>query len=161
MHPGTEAIMAEGKKQRIEMPAEERHVLATHIRMLEEFSQRLAELFRPVDSCLVYRLPLSHENAEQLQRVYSHLRSRISQAAWDLGLPRTNQDSREELESLVMEMGETLEGLESISSRVGTPAVLEAYLTQLATDLRRIVNDIDRVAGTKPESTSAVRCGAE
>ncbi len=152
--------MAEAQKRRLEIPSEERHLLATHIRMLEEFSKRLAELFHPFESSLVHRLPLSHENAEQLQRVYSHLRSRISQAVWDLGLPRCNEDSREELECIVAEMEETLQGLLSISSRAGTLGALEAYLTQLVADLQRIVNDIARVAGTKPEKASAVGCGA-
>ncbi len=153
--------MVEAEKRRLEIPTEERHLLATHFRMLEEFSQRLSGLFHPFESCLVYRPPLSRENAEQLQRVYSHLRSRISKAVWDLGLPRSNHDSREELECLVVEMEETLQGLESISSRVGTPAILEAYLNQLTADLRRIVNDASRVAGTKPEETSAISCRAE
>ncbi len=153
--------MAEAQKRRLEIPTEERHLLATHIRMLEDFSQRFAELFHPFESCLVHRLPLSHENAERLQRLNSHLRSRISQAVWDLGLPRLNQDSREELECLVLEMEDTLQGLESISGREGTSANLEAYLTQLVADLHRIANDIARVAGTKPEKTSAVGCGAE
>ncbi len=156
MNPFAEANMVEAEKRRFEIPTGERHLLATHFRMLEEFSQRLAELFHPFESCLVHRLPLSRENAEQLQRVYSHLRSRISKAVWDLGLSRINQDSQQELECLVAEMEEILQGLLSVASREGIPGGLEAYLTQLVLELRRIANEIARVAGTKTEKTSVI-----
>jgi hypothetical protein len=149
--------MLELANLRLEIPAEERRLIAIQLRTLEESSLRVPELFHPFESSLVRRQALSHENAEQLQRINSHLRSRISQAVWDLGLPRTNQDPRQELAWVAARMAESIEGLLHVGNQSGTSSPLGAYLTQLAGDLQGIVDAIGRVAGKSGLNTAAVR----
>lgn len=149
--------MPEVANLRLEIPAEERRLLTIQFRILEESSLHVPELFHPFESSLVRRLPLSHENAEQLQRINSHLRSRISQAVWDLGLPRSNQDSRQELASLAARMGESLQELLHIGDQSGTSGALAGYLSQLAGELQLLVDAIGRMAGKSSLNTAAAR----
>lgn len=138
---------------RLEIPTEERRLIAGRLRVLEESSLRLLELFRPFESSLVRRQPLSQENAERLQRINARLHSRLSQAAWDLGLPRAHQDARQEVACLVTRMEKTLGELLQIRDRRKVPEDLAGYLEKLGEELQRIIGDIDRVAG-KPAPNS-------
>lgn len=149
--------MPELANLRLEIPAEERRLIAIQFRILEEASLRVPELFHPFESGLVRRQALSHENAEQLQRINSHLRSHISQAVWDLGLPRTNQDSRQALACLAARMAESIQELLRIGDRSGTSDALAGYLTKLAGEFQGLVNAMGRVAGKSSLNTAAVR----
>ena len=149
--------MLELANLRLEIPAEERRRIAVQFRMLEESSLRVPELFHPFESSLVRRQALSHENAEQLQRINSHLRSRISQAVWDLGLPRSNQDSRQELACLAARTAESIQELLHVGDQSGTCSALVGYLTQLAGELQSLADAMGRVAGKSSLNTVAVR----
>jgi len=130
-----------------EITNDQRRLIAAPLRTLEESCLRVLGLFRHFDSSLVRRQPLPQEEAEQLQRLVAHLRSRISQAAWDLGLQRAHQDARREAATLVATMDENLCELLRLRDRDGVPADLAEYLERLAPELQHIVTDIDRVVG--------------
>jgi len=147
--------MREVPRLKSEITNEQRRLIAAHLRPLEESCMRLLELFRPFDSSLVRRQPLPQEKAEQLQRFVARLRSRISQAAWDLGLQRAHQDARREASSLVAAMDENLRELLRLRDGNGVPDDHAEYLERLVQELQHIVTDIDRVAG-KPVSEAVV-----
>ena len=130
--------------------------MAAQMRVWEEFSRRLLEFLHPLESSLVRRQPLSQADAEWLQRIVARLRSRVSQAVWDLGLPRTNQDSRQELACLAAKMEGSVQELIRLGDRSGIPAALAEYLVQLQEELGRIVGDIDRAAGKSAPNAVAV-----
>ena len=130
--------------------------MAAQMRVWEEFSRRLLEFVHPLESSLVRRQPLSHADAEWLQRIVARLRSTVSQAVWDLGLPRTNQDSRQELACLAAKMEGSVQELIRLGDRSGIPAALAEYLVQLQEELGRIVGDIDRAAGKSAPNAVAV-----
>jgi len=141
---------------RLEISDEDRRLMAAQMRVWEEFSRRLLEFFHPLESSLVRRQPLSHADAEWLQSIVGRLRSRVSQAVWDLGLPRTNQDSRQELSCLVERMEESLQELVRLGERSGIPEALVGYLADLRKELGRVVDDIDRVAAKPATNKVAV-----
>jgi len=85
----------------------------------------------------------------------ARLRSRVSQAAWDLGLPRAHQDARREAASLVATMDENLRELLRLRDRHGVTEDLGGYLEDLVKDFRHIVADLDRAVG-KTISKAAV-----
>jgi uncharacterized membrane protein YccC len=145
--------MSEAANLRSEIPAEERKLIAGRLRVLEESSLCLTELFRPFESSLVRRQPLSRENAERLQRINSRLRSMLSHAAWDLGLPPAHQDALQEVAHLAARMEKTLGELVEIGSQGDVPQVLAGYLQKLGREIQRIVGDIEAVAG-RPASNS-------
>ena len=130
--------------------------MAAQMRVWEEFSRRLLEFVHPLESSLVRRQPLSQADAEWLQRIVARLRSRVSQAVWDLGLPRTNQDSRQELACLAAKMEGSVQELIRLGDRSGIPAALAEYLVQLQEELGRIVGDIDRAADKSAPNAVAV-----
>ena len=130
--------------------------MAAQMRVWEEFSRRLLEFLHPLESSLVRRQPLSQADAEWLQRIVARLRSRVSQAVWDLGLPRTNQDSRQELACLAAKMEGSVQELVRLGDRSGIPAALAEYLVQLQEELGRIVGDIDRAADKSAPNAVAV-----
>ena len=141
---------------RLEISDEDRRLMAAQMRVWEEFSRRLLEFLHPLESSLVRRQPLSQADAEWLQRIVARLRSRVSQAVWDLGLPRTNQDSRQELACLAAKMEGSVQELVRLGDRSGIPAALAEYLVQLQEELGRIVGDIDRAAGKSAPNAVAV-----
>jgi endonuclease III len=147
--------MREVARLKSEIANDQRRLIAAHLRTLEESCLRLLEMFRPFDSSLVRRQPLPQGKAEQLQRLVAHLRSRISQAAWDLGLQRAHQDARREASSLVATMDENLRELLRLRDRNGVPEDRAEYLEKLAQELQHTVTDIDRVVG-KPVSEAVV-----
>ena len=145
--------MPEAANLRLEIPAEERRLIAGRLRVLEETSLSLTELFRPFESSLVRRQPLSRQNAERLQRINSRLRSMLSHAAWDLGLPPMHQDALQEVAHLATRMEKTLGELVEIGSQDDVPQDLAGYLQKLGFEIQRIVGDIEAVTGG-PASTS-------
>jgi endonuclease III len=147
--------MREVARLKSEIANDQRRLIAAHLRTLEESCLRLLEMFRPFDSSLVRRQPLPQGKAEQLQRLVAHLRSRISQAAWDLSLQRAHQDARREASSLVATMDENLRELLRLRDRNGVPEDRAEYLEKLAQELQHTVTDIDRVVG-KPVSEAVV-----
>ena len=147
--------MREVARLKSEIANDQRRLIAAHLRTLEESCLRLLEMFRPFDSSLVRRQPLPQGKAEQLQRFVARLRSRISQAAWDLGLQRAHQDARREASSLVATMDENLRELLRLRDRNGVPEDRAEYLEKLAQELQHTVTDIDRVVG-KPVSEAVV-----
>ena len=54
-----------------------RRVLSVRMRLLEEYSLRLMELFEPLEAELTSRAPLSKGTAEQIEREIAALQSRI------------------------------------------------------------------------------------
>jgi hypothetical protein len=147
--------MREVARLKSEITNDQRRLIAAHLRTLEESCLRLVELLRPFDASLVRRQPLAQEKAELLQRFVARLRSRISQAAWDLGLQRAHQDARREASSLVAAMDENLRELLRLRDGNGVPDDRAEYLERLVQELQHIVTDIDRVAG-KPASEAVV-----
>ena len=147
--------MPETARLRCELTNEQRRLLASHLASLEECCFGLLELLRPFDSSLVRRQPLPQEKAEHLQHMVARLRSRVSQAAWDLGLPRAHQDARREAASLVATMDENLRELLRLRDRHGVTEDLGGYLEDLVKDFRHIVADLDRAVG-KTISKAAV-----
>jgi len=139
--------MHEATSLRSEITNDQSRLIAAHLRTLEESCMRLLELFRPFDSSLLRRQPLPHEKAEDLHRMVARLRSRGSEAAWDLGLPRAHQDARWEAASLVATMHENLGELLHLRDGNGVTEDLAGYLEDLVKDFRHIVADIDRRVG--------------
>ena len=63
-----------------------RRVLSVRMRLLEEYSLRLMELFEPLEAELTSRAPLSKGTAEQMEREIAALQSRIHEMKTELGL---------------------------------------------------------------------------
>ena len=147
--------MHEATSLRSEITNDQSRLIAAHLRTLEESCMRLLELFRPFDSSLLRRQPLPQDKAEVLHRMVARLRSRVSEAAWDLGLSRAHQDARREAASLVATMDDNLRELLHLRDGNELPEGRAEYLTRLAQELQRIVTEIDRAVG-KPVSETVV-----
>jgi hypothetical protein len=122
---------------------------------MEDACLRLVDLLRPFDSSFVRRQPLPLEKAEQLQRSVARMRSCLSMAAWDLGLQKTHQDARREAVSLVATMRENIRQLLHPHGQDGAPKDLVEYLENLARELDRTLNEIDRTVGGTPSGAAA------
>jgi len=139
--------MREAARLKSEITTDQRRLIAAHLRTLEESCLRLLELLRPFDASLVRRQPLPQDKAEPMQRMIAHLRTGISQAAWDLGLPKANRNPCLEAATLVATLDEGIRELLHFQDRDGVPEDLAGYLEKLTQEFQRIVTDIDRVVG--------------
>jgi hypothetical protein len=139
--------MREAATLKTEIPNDQRHLIAVQLRTMEESCLRLLELLRPFDASLVRRQPLPQEKAEPLQRMIARLRTGISQAAWDLGLPKVNRNPCMEAATWVATLDEGIHELLQFQRRDGVSENLAGYIEKLTEEFHRIVTDIDRVVG--------------
>ncbi len=81
-----------------------RRVLSVRMRLLEEYSIRLMELFRPYESALTSRPPLPQELMEEIEKGIADLHSQIREMKAELGLEHSHRSARREAAALVSTM---------------------------------------------------------
>lgn len=94
----------------------DRRAIGAQIHALEQACQKLLELSHPSDSPFLRRDGFSHQEAEVVHRLVSRLLSKISEAAWELGLDRTIQNANQEAFSLVSNMKASTQSLANLKS---------------------------------------------
>lgn len=81
-----------------------RRVISVRLRLLEEYSLRLMELFEPLEAELTTRDPLPQAMTGQMEREVAALQSRIRDMKADLGLEHSERSARREAAALVSTM---------------------------------------------------------
>jgi hypothetical protein len=81
-----------------------RRVLSVRLRLLEEYSLRLLDLFEPLESELTTRDPLPQAMTAQMEREIAALQSRIREMKAELGLEHSERSARREAAALVSTM---------------------------------------------------------
>jgi hypothetical protein len=81
-----------------------RRVISVRLRLLEEYSLRLLELFEPLDAELTSRDPLPQGMSEKMEREVAALHSRIRAMKAELGLEHSERSARREAAALVSTM---------------------------------------------------------
>ena len=134
----------------------DRQAISAQMRALDQACRKLLELSHPSDSPFLRRDGFSHQEAEVVHRLVSRLLSKISEAAWELGLDRTIQNASHEALSLVSNMKENAQGLLDLKSSTDRDNFIP-YVREFADEALRILNDISRVVGTpQPEAYLSV-----
>lgn len=129
---------------RAELSANHRRVISVRLRVLEEYCQSLAELFRPVSSSLTRRAPLPEEKAAEVSPLLSELVARISRMQGDLGLEPDTPDARRQASALVSAMAVDLEELypRYLKGYGEVPPLLAKYLDERIGDCLGCVSRI-------------------
>lgn len=135
----------------------DRRAIGAHMHALEQACQELLELSHPSDSPFLRRDGFSHQEAEVVHRLVSRLLSKISEAAWELGLDRTLQKASQEAFSLVSNMKASTQGLANLKSSTERDNFIP-YIQEFADDALRILNDISRVVG-RPQQDAYLSVG--
>jgi len=81
-----------------------RRVLSVRMRLLEEYSLKLLELFRPFESVLTSRSPLPPEKSGRIESEIAALHSRIRDMKAELGLEHSHRSARREAAALISTM---------------------------------------------------------
>ncbi len=123
-----------------------RRVLSVRMRLLEEYSARLMELFRPYESALTSRPPLPQELMEQIEKEVGDLHSQIRGMKAELGLEHTRRSSRREAAALVSTMLTYVEELDPryLKGYGPIPDPASRYLKQCLKELSESLDKISR-----------------
>ena len=81
-----------------------RRVISVRMRLLEEYSLRLLELFEPLEAELTTRTPLPRGMTEQMEREIASLQSKIHAMKTELDLEHSRRSARREAAALVSTM---------------------------------------------------------
>lgn len=81
-----------------------RRVISVRLRLLEEYSLNLLELFEPLETELTSRVPLPQGMAEKMEREIAALRSMIRAMKAELGLEHCERSAPREAAALVSTM---------------------------------------------------------
>jgi len=81
-----------------------RRVISIRLRLLEEYSTRLLELFQPLEADLTSRSALPAVMAERMEREVAALHSSIRDIKADLDLEHSHRSARREAAALVSTM---------------------------------------------------------
>ncbi len=130
--------------------------IALSLRTLEASAIHLNELFHFFDSALIRRPPWRPARAERIQQLIARLRSIITQAAIDIGLQRVIQDPNLEAASLLGLMKESIQRHSDLDDQNKPPAGLDQYVSELESDCRQIVEEINTAIGSNSLDGSAI-----
>ncbi|MEJ2008055.1 MAG: hypothetical protein P8Z30_07865 [Acidobacteriota bacterium] len=124
-----------------------RRVISVRMRLLEEYSLKLLDLFRPFESVLTSRPPLPPEKTEAIEGEIAAFRSRIRDMKVELGLEHAHRSSRREAAALISTMITYVEELHPRYLRgygsVSEP--MDHYLKDCLKDLSKTLEKISRI----------------
>lgn len=122
-----------------------RRVISVRMRLLEEYSLKLLELFHPVDSVLTSRAPLPQEKAKEIEDEIAAFRSRIRDMKAELGLERDHRSSQREASALVTTMATYVEELHPryLKGYGSMPNSIDRYLKECMKGLSETLNKIN------------------
>ncbi len=124
-----------------------RRVLSVRLRLLEEYSLQLLELFRPLETELTSRPPLPQGVAKQVEREVAALQSRIREMKAELDLERSHRSARCEAAALISTMITYVEELHPryLKGYGSIPDPLSRYLKE---SLKGFSETLDRISRT-------------
>lgn len=123
-----------------------RRVLSVRMRLLEEYSKRLLELFQPFETALTSRSPLPKKMAAQMESQVADLHSRIREMKADLGLEQSHRSARREAAALVSTMMTYIEELQPryLKGYGSIPDPVSHYLVECLKELSQTLDKINR-----------------
>jgi hypothetical protein len=123
-----------------------RRVLSVRMRLLEEYSSRLLELFQPVESLLTSRPPLPQGMKERMEGEVAELHSRIHRIKADLGLEQSRRSARREAAALVTTMITYVEELHPryLKGYGSIPEPVGSYLKECLTGFLEALDKINQ-----------------
>ena len=124
-----------------------RRVISVRMRLLEEYSLRLMELFEPLESELTSRAPLPKGAAEHMEREITALQSRIREMKIELGLEPSERSARREAAALVSTMITYVEELHPryLKGYGSMPEPISRYLKERLKGFTETLDKISRV----------------
>jgi hypothetical protein len=123
-----------------------RRVLSVRLRLLEEYSLRLMELFQPLEAELTSRSSLPREMAEELKNQIAALRSKIRDMKAELGLEHSHRSGRREAAALISTMITYVEELHPryLKGYGSLPDPISRYLKESLKGLTETLDKINR-----------------
>jgi len=123
-----------------------RRVISVRMRLLEEYSLKLLELFRPFESVLTSRSPLPQEKTEAIESEIAAFRSRIRDMKAELGLEHAHRSARREAAALISTMITYVEELHPryLRGYGAVPDPMDHYLKECLKDLSETLDKISR-----------------
>jgi hypothetical protein len=123
-----------------------RRVISVRLRLLEEYSLRLMELFEPLEAELTTRAPLPPGMTEQMEREIAALHSRIGEMKAELGLEHSERSARREAAALVSTMITYVEELHPryLKGYGAMPEPINRYLKERLKGLTEALDKISR-----------------
>jgi hypothetical protein len=117
------------------------------MRLLEEYSLRLLELFEPLESELTSRAPLPRGVTKEMEREITALQSRIHEMKTELGLEPSERSARREAAALVSTMITYVEELHPryLKGYGSMPEPISRYLKERLTGFTEVLDKISRV----------------
>jgi hypothetical protein len=130
-----------------------RRALSVRLRLLEEASTQLLELFRSTDGILLTRQGLPGEKRDAVVLQTDRLRALIARAKLDLSLETARRDAAREADAVITAMTVNIEETHPRYLKGYGPISppLEEYLTNLVSGLLGIMREVRRALG-KSES---------
>lgn len=131
----------------VSMNPNHRRVLSVRMRLLEDYSRQLLELFHPIESALTSRSPLPAEKAEKVERALQAFRSRIVRIKAELELERVHQNVKREAAALLATMMNNVEELHPryLKGYGTVPDPLARYLQGCLKDLANALEAVNRI----------------
>jgi hypothetical protein len=124
-----------------------RRVISVRLRLLEEYSLRLLELFEPLEAELTSRPPLPKGMGEQMEREIAALQSKIRDMKAELGLEHSHRSARREAAALVTTMITYVEELHPHYLK-GYGEMSEPISRYLKERLKGLVEALDKINRT-------------
>jgi hypothetical protein len=123
-----------------------RRVISVRLRLLEEYSLHLLELFEPLEAELTTRDPLPAGMTERMEREIAALQSRIREMKSELGLELSERSARREAAALVSTMITYVEELHPhyLKGYGAMPEPISHYLKERLKALTETLNRISR-----------------
>jgi hypothetical protein len=123
-----------------------RRVISVRLRLLEEYSLQLLELFEPLEAELTSRDPLPQEMSQKMESEITALRSRIRAMKAELGLEHSERSARREAAALVSTMITYVEELHPryLKGYGSLPEPISHYLKDRLKGLVETLNKISR-----------------
>lgn len=123
-----------------------RRVISVRMRLLEEYSLKLLELFRPFESALASRSPLPPEKTEAIEQEIGAFQARIRDMKTELGLEHAHRSARREAAALVSTMMTYVEELHPryLKGYGSISDPMDRYLKECLKDLSKTLQKINR-----------------
>jgi hypothetical protein len=133
-----------------------RRALSVRLRLLEEASTQLLELFQSTDGTLLSRQGLPGEKQAEVTLQTDRLRALIARAKLDLGLETAHRDAAREADAVITAMTVNIEETHPryLKGYGPVPPPIGKYLEELVKQLLEIMGQIRRALGKpQPEMT--------
>jgi hypothetical protein len=124
-----------------------RRVISVRLRLLEEYSIQVLELFKPLESELTWRAALPQRMGAGMEREISALRSMIRAMKAELGLEPCERSAPREAAALVSTMMTYIEELHPryLKGYGSMPEPVSRYLKERLKGLAEELNKISRI----------------